>query len=1109
MRGSTVGASRQRGPTLPVNKNRTMIRNRRHWGRASARHAQADMPEPVVRLIGRLFFGTGVAAGLFSALLVAVLPDLIPPASRLALVGGYAGFGLLCAFAYSRSSERDVQLGPLLFAVSALTIALVTASSVLLSLGLRNPAIGFFGLLVCVLGAVTTRRLGVTLAALSLAAVAALAVAEVLAGAGAPTARALPWLLLAFHGLVIGSGLAGGMLIARVLEHYLLAAAEREQRFRGLLGIAADWYWELDDQFRFTHISDSRAGGSGSSPTHALGSTPWDHGALGLNDEQADANRADLESHRPFANLLARRVDARGQTRYLNLSGEPRFDTDGVFLGYWGVGRDVTAELRAQQAVASSEMRYRELFTRSPSPLLLHRRGMVIDANQAAASMFGYRDALAIRGASLVEHFPVGEHRAQARERIARAEQLRVGEALPVSDVVMHALDGRILHVQATGVGVDTSSGPAALAIYFDITARKATEAALRRSETLLSHLFATSPDCMTLTELDSGRYTLVNDRFLDIFGFRREEVIGRTSDELNTWNDPADRQRVVEAIRRQGGVQDVAMTMRRRDGGRVPMLVSAAQFGFEGQRLIVLTARDVTGSEQSRLEVEAILNTVSLAIAFVRGQRVVRINARHRQMFGWSEQELNQVSLAALWHDPADYQALRRNAVAKLRHRQGYECEAQMRRRDGSLMWCRLQAQPVDPNDPIGGGTIWSAEDITERRQTQQALAAARDAAEAASRAKSAFLANTSHEIRTPLNGLLGLARLAMQPDLAQARRQQYLNQIFDSTQSLAGIISDILDLSKIEAGKITLEDLPFGLRDTLAAVHHAYLSLAEVKGLTLTLDIAEAVPPTVRGDPLRVRQILSNYVTNALKFTERGSVRIEASVRDGSVLLAVHDTGPGIDAATQLRLFTPFSQADESVTRRYGGTGLGLSICRELAQLMGGEVGVDSEPGRGSVFWAELPLRASAPADAIDDPAPDEDELLSGARVLMVEDNPVNMLIAVAMLEQWGVLVAQAADGAMAVEAVGRAADAGEPFDLVLMDVHMPVMSGHAAVRQLRERFDAQALPVIALTAAALVSERDEALGAGMNDFLTKPIDARKLRSTLARCLRPTAEA
>ncbi|MBS0437728.1 MAG: response regulator, partial [Proteobacteria bacterium] len=365
----------------------------------------------------------------------------------------------------------------------------------------------------------------------------------------------------------------------------------------------------------------------------------------------------------------------------------------------------------------------------------------------------------------------------------------------------------------------------------------------------------------------------------------------------------------------------------------------------------------------------------------------------------------------------------------------------------------------------------------------------------------------NTSHEIRTPLNGLLGLARLAMQPGLAEARRQQYLAQMIDSTQSLTGIISDILDLSKVEAGRITLEDVAFGLRDTVAAVHHAYLPLAEAKGLAFVLSVADEVPAAVRGDPLRVRQILTNFVANAIKFTERGSVRIEAGVRGGTIRLAVHDTGPGIAADTQQRLFTPFSQADDSITRRYGGTGLGLSICRELAALMGGSVGVNSAPGYGSAFWADLPLAAATPPAA-----PAEGDALAplqGGRVLIAEDNPVNMLIAVAMLEQWGLDVTQASDGASAVEAVDAAAAAGRPFDLVLMDVHMPVMSGHAAVRALRERFDAETLPVIALTAAALTSERDEAMAAGMNDFLTKPIDVARLRETLARYLRRTAAA
>ena len=319
-------------------------------------------------------------------------------------------------------------------------------------------------------------------------------------------------------------------------------------------------------------------------------------------------------------------------------------------------------------------------------------------------------------------------------------------------------------------------------------------------------------------------------------------------------------------------------------------------------------------------------------------------------------------------------------------------------------------------------------------------------------------------------------------------------------SAESLSGLISDVLDLSKIEAGRLSLEQLPFALRDMLGTMRMAYTTLAQSRGLEFGTEIDPEVAAWVVGDPMRTRQILSNYLTNAIKFTAQGSVHMRVKrLHGGGLRFEVVDTGPGIDAKMCARLFQPFTQADESTTRRYGGTGLGLSICSELAALMGGAVGVESQPGQGSLFWAELPLQATtAPITALVHSA----QLLNalqGVRVLMVEDNPVNMMIAVALLEQWGMEVTQANDGAQAVEAVMAAASTGKPYDVVLMDVQMPVMSGHEATRRIREQFDAKALPIVALTAAALVSERDEALAAGMNDFLTKPIDAQRLRQVL----------
>jgi len=621
--------------------------------------------------------------------------------------------------------------------------------------------------------------------------------------------------------------------------------------------------------------------------------------------------------------------------------------------------------------------------------------------------------------------------------------------------------------------------------------------------ERRLKDLIYTSPDCIALTDLSTGCYELVNKSFERVTGYSAEEVVGRTATEINFWHDKRDCDALVAALRLTGRAEDLSAVIRCKSGALVPMRISAARFERDGSAYLVLNGHDVTASERARMEHDAILQNASIGIAFIRGGRFHRTNPNFDRMFGWTPGQLMGQPTSVIWPHREDYELMRVEAMPILSRGLSYELERQMLRSDNSLFWCRMRGHALDGQSPRTG-TIWIAEDVTERRQVDLTLASARDAAEAANRAKSAFLANTSHEIRTPLNGLLGLARLAMQEDLDEQRRRQYLAQIFDSAHSLSEIISDILDLSKIEAGKIALESVPFGLRETMVAVHDAYQSLAEAKGLELVLAIDSGVPIAVLGDPVRVRQILTNFITNAIKFTERGRVRIHAvTTGDERVRLSVSDTGPGVDAQTQRRLFLPFSQADDSTTRRFGGTGLGLSICRQLAHLMGGDVGVISAPGKGSTFWAELPLPSADEPDSVHGALDAPLDRLHGARVLMVEDNPVNMLVAVAMLEQWGAHVTQAADGRMALDAVDLAQRQGRLFDVVLMDVQMPNMSGHEAARELRKRFDRMQLPIIALTAAALVSERDQAIACGMNEFLTKPIDATRLKDTLARCI------
>jgi len=1067
--------------------------------------ADAELPESAARLIGRFFFGTTAIAALLCAAMMSILPAGMPLGVRIALVGSLTAFATLCSLAVRAAATPRFRMTLALAVIGLLAMLLSGAVSFAVGEGVRSPALGFCALIVCVVGAITRLRVSVllgTAAFLLMATLAGLEVSGVVpAPVLAPPAEITPLtVVLIFQWLVVVCAAVGGGVIARVLDHYLQAAAEREQRFRGLLRIAADWYWEQDAHFRFTHVSVPTATGPGVTQRK-----PWQLGDMGLSEDQLDAHRAQLEAHRPFKGLLARLRDASGQWRSISLSGEPKFDAGGIFTGYWGVARDVTDEVRTQRAVAASETRYRELFTRSPSPLFLHRRGIVFDANEAAARLFGFSNAAAMNGFNVVQLFPAGTARDRVLERIAQLDRMDVGGGLPVGDYVVRALDGRPLSVQATAVRVDTASGPANLAIMFDISARMAAENALRRSEAMLSHLFANSPDCIALTEMASGRYAMVNPAFCRLTGFSAEEVVGRTAAELGLWHDQRAADHLMTVLERDGTVVDLPAVFVAKSGALVSMQLAAGRFVMDQRDYLVVNAHDVTDTERTRRQHAAILEHASIGIAFTRDRVFIEANPYFEQMFGWPRDSLRGQPGSVVWGSPEDYAEIGLLAAPLLTAGQAFEVERRMSRRDGSAFMCRLLAQAVDANDPSRGGTIWIAEDVTERRRLDAALAAARDAAEAASQAKSAFLANTSHEIRTPLNGLLGLARLAMRNDLDAARRQEYLGQIVDSAQSLAGIMSDILDFSKIEAGRLALEDTPFDLHDALRAVHHAYRSLAEVKGLSLQLTLDDALPVTVRGDPLRVRQILSNFVTNALKFTQRGHVRIEATpMAGGRVRLAVADTGPGVPTEMRARLFTPFSQGDSSTTRRFGGTGLGLSICRDLAQLMGGQVGLDSVPGQGSTFWVELPLPASLPDAPSENTEASELQQLRGARVLLVEDNPVNMMIAVAMLEHWGLRVAQAVDGRMAIQRVHEAVHAGDPFDAVLMDVQMPVMSGHEAARELRGHYPPQQLPIIALTAAALVSERAEALACGMDDFLTKPVDPSMLRRALARHVR-----
>ncbi len=488
------------------------------------------------------------------------------------------------------------------------------------------------------------------------------------------------------------------------------------------------------------------------------------------------------------------------------------------------------------------------------------------------------------------------------------------------------------------------------------------------------------------------------------------------------------------------------------------------------------------------------------------------------KQMLGYSPHELKNER--ETWHrllHPEDATRAARLVKDHLEAKtESYSAEYRMLAKDGEYRWILARGKATRGPTAKALRLTGAHTDITERKKVEESLRVSQAQAEAANIAKSQFVANMSHEIRTPMNAILGMASLIETASSDQERRH-YAQLLTEAAKSLLGLLTQILDLSRIEADHMELEQLPFSIPDCMAWVHQLFVVSARQKQLSLVIEIEPEVPKAVVGDPLRLRQVLANLIGNALKFTEFGSVTLRAALDRTvagdriAIRFEVVDTGIGIPLEKQAGLFEAFHQADETTTRRYGGSGLGLAIAKKLVEAMGGEIGMQSEPTRGTCLWFTARFRSAGDTAAPEQPLVLQGQFLKVARpqnqapgrrlnILVAEDNKMNQTLMCKLLERDGHAVRLAENGAEAVDLCRT-----ESFDLILMDLHMPVMGGIEAAKSIRQQ-DAKyaSTPIWAFTAAAFESDRSSCFEAGMDGFLTKPVDLVQLREVLHRISR-----
>ena len=644
-----------------------------------------------------------------------------------------------------------------------------------------------------------------------------------------------------------------------------------------------------------------------------------------------------------------------------------------------------------------------------------------------------------------------------------------------------------------------------------EIAEKVEAERALEEQSGFLNALVENTPLGIVALNTD-GAIRMCNPAFETLFGYREQDLVGRAIvDALAPDKLRPEMDAVGQQLREGRSVHSVTQR-RREDGSLVDVEVFTTRIAKGDEPLGYLAMyQDITNRVSAERELadrkeflNSLIKTTPIGIVAIDQNDLVQMcNPAFEQLFRYREQDIVGKSLSSLLAPPELRDEVDRNKN-RLQHGAAIHAVTRRMRSDGSLVDVEGHSVPLHRDGKHVGGVVLY-QDITERKLAEEELLRAKEAAEAANRAKSEFLANMSHEIRTPMNAIMGMTELVLDSDL-HAEQREYLNLAKTSADALLSLINDILDYSKIEAGKLDIDSVEFNLGDCLGDTMRTLSLRAHQKGLELAFEIDPDVPETLLGDPGRLRQIVINLVGNAIKFTERGEVILGARVeerREQDIVLhfTVTDSGIGIPAHKQSAIFEAFRQADGSMTRKYGGTGLGLTISSRLVEMMGGRVSVESEVGRGSRFHftVRFQLQTNPPRTVM----PRDPERLRDVRVLVVDDNATNRQILVKMLSNWRMHPATAESGAAAIAVLSEARGLGRSFPLILLDAQMPEMDGFALAEYIKRHPDFRAATVMMLSSAGQRGDAIRCRELGIAAYLTKPVRQGELMDAILTAL------